>query len=127
MMDVSPDTLENVTLHLDNGVEMSFSGRQFAGGSWYDDETGRLTRQNLYVTETNEHVYSIVTGSGQARSRRAYKVALEAERCVISDGRSEMTMNLDMLMLAVRALTGLDKDEAPTMDVVEDTLRAANC
>lgn len=38
-----------------------------------------------------------------------------------------MTLDLEMLMLAVRALSGLEKDDAPTLDTVEETLRAANC
>lgn len=41
----------NVVLHLDNGTDMQFSGRPFAGGSWFDEETGELTRQKLYATE----------------------------------------------------------------------------
>lgn len=123
----SPDALENVTLSLDNGASLTFSGRQFAGGSWYDEDSDVLTRQNLYVTESNEHVYSIVKGTGQSRSRRAYQVALSGELCHISDGHTEMTIELEMLMLAVRALTGLDKEEASTLELVEDTLRAANC
>jgi len=32
-----------------------------------------------------------------------------------------------MLMLAVRSLTGLDQDAAPTMEMIEQTLKAANC
>ena len=117
----------NVVLHLDNGTDMRFSGRPFAGGSWFDEETGELTRQKLYATESGEHVYSIVTGQGQSRSRRAYRVALHGEACTISDGCTEMTLDLEMLMLAVRALSGLEKDDAPTLDIVEETLRAANC
>lgn len=104
----------NVVLHLDNGTDMQFSGRPFAGGSWFDEETGELTRQKLYATESGEHVYSIVTGQGQRRSRRAYRVALHGEACTISDGRTEMTLDLEMLMLAVRALSGLEKDDVPT-------------
>ena len=64
---MTDDTLTsraNVVLHLDNGAEMQFSGRPFAGGSWFDDETGELTRQKLYTTESGEHVYSIVTDTG---------------------------------------------------------------
>lgn len=119
--------LENVTLQLDNGVSFSFSGRQFAGGSWYDEENGVLTRQSLYATSENEHVYVITSGTGQSRSRRAYRISLQGERCVIHDGRTEMTIDLEMLLLAVRALTGLDKDETPLLEIVEETLRAANC
>ena len=101
---MTDDTLTsraNVVLHLDNGAEMQFSGRPFAGGSWFDDETGELTRQKLYTTESGEHVYSIVTGKGQQRSRRAYRVSLHGEACTINDGRTEMTLDLEMLMLAV--------------------------
>lgn len=124
--DVSVPVREAVTLQLDNGAAMVFSGRQFAGGSWFDDETGVLTKQSLYVTAENEHVYSVTTRQGQTRNRRAYRVALEGDNCTIHDGRQEVTMELEMLMLAVRALTGLDKDSTSTLEVVEETLRAAN-
>ena len=119
--------LTRVSLNLDNGAEMNFSGRPFAGGSWYDEETGTLTRQKLYIEEYGEHVYSIVTGQGQERSRRAYRVSLSGESCTINDGRTKMTLNLEMLMLAVRSLAGMERADALTLDMVEETLRAANC
>lgn len=56
MTDDALTSRANVVLHLDNGAEMQFSGRPFAGGSWFDDETGELTRQKLYTTESGEHV-----------------------------------------------------------------------
>lgn len=118
---------EAVTLQLDNGATMTFAGRQFAGGSWYDEEQAILTKQNLYVTSENEHVYSIVSGKGHSRSRRAYRVGLEdGNVCTINDGHQSMTMDVEMLMLAVSSLVGLDKEDAPTMEAVEDLLRAAN-
>ena len=119
--------LTRVSLNLDNGAEMNFSGRPFAGGSWYDEEPGTLTRQKLYIEESGEHVYSIVTGQGQERSRRAYRVSLSGESCTINDGRTKMTLNLEMLMLAVRSLAGMERADALTLDMVEETLRAANC
>ena len=119
--------LTRVSLNLDNGAEMNLSGRPFAGGSWYDEETGTLTRQKLYIEESGEHVYSIVTGQGQERSRRAYRVSLSGESCTINDGRMKMTLNLEMLMLAVRSLAGMERADALTLDMVEETLRAANC
>ncbi len=115
-----------VTLALDNGTQMAFVGRQFAGGSWYDEENEILTRQNLYVTNENEHIYSIVEGSGENRSRRAYRVSLQGEQCLINDGQQEMCIDLDMLMLAVRSLAGLDQENAPSLEIIEETLRAAN-
>lgn len=118
---------EAVTLQLDNGASMTFAGRQYAGGSWYDEEEGVLTKQNLYMTSENEHVYSIVSGKGHSRSRRAYKVVLEeGTRCTINDGKQAMTVDAEMLMMAVTLLAGLDKEDAPTIEAVEDLLRAAN-
>ncbi len=127
MTDAAQAPLEDISLTLDNGISMSFRGRQFAGGSWFDEESNVLTRQNLYVTDNNEHVYSIVTGSGKQRSRRAYRVTLQGDTCIINDGRNEMTIGYDMLMLAVRSLTGLDQDATPTLEMIEETLKAANC
>lgn len=123
--EISASVQEAIRLQLDNGTTMNFNGRQFAGGSWFDEEDGVLTRQSLYVTSENEHVYSIITGKGNQRSRRAYRVSLDGETCTINNGRQEMTIELDMLMLAVRALAGLEGDAA-SVDAVEETLRAAN-
>ncbi len=123
---IHQDGLEDVVLQLDNGVRLSFLGRQFAGGSWYDEETNVLTRQNLYVTDSGEHIYSITSGDGQKKSRRAYRVVLHGEQCTIHDGRTEITLELEMLMLAVKALTGIEKSEAPSLEMIEEILRAAN-
>ena len=117
---------QRLVLHLDNGTELRFIGRLFAGGSWYDEESGVLTHQKLYATPSGEHIYSIVSGRGPVRSRRAYRVALHGDACTISDGSTRMTLDLETLMFAVRALAGLDQDDA-TLDMVEETLRAANC
>ena len=122
-------SMERVTLRLDNGATMQFTGRQFAGGSWYDEESSTLTRQTLYVTSANEQVYSLTTARGGQRSRRAYCISVQGDLCTIHDGRQEMTIELPLLLFAVQALAGLDKNVSPTIDlaVVEDTLRAANC
>ena len=123
----SPASFEEISLPLDNDTRMTFLGRQYAGGSWFDEESNTLTRQNLYVMDSGEHVFSIITGSGQQRSRRAYRVVLDGDTCVIHDGRNEITIGYDMLILAVRSLTGLDQDAAPGMDMIEEILKAANC
>lgn len=123
---IHQDIFKDIILRLDNGTQMSFTGRQFAGGAWYDEETDVLTRQNLYVTESNEHIYSIISSKGRQKSIRAYRVKLYGDQCVINDGRTEMTLELELLMIAVRALTGIDKDDAPSLEIIEETLRAAN-
>ena len=127
MTESAATTMENVALTLDNGAVLDFRGRLFSEASWFDEDSGVLTHQKLYVTEGNEQVYSVASGAGRTRSRRAYRVSLHGEACTINDGRTEMTLDLEMLMLAVRALSGLEKDDAPTLDTVEETLRAANC
>lgn len=118
--------LENVCLKHDNGADIAFLGRLFAESSWYDEDTDTLTRQKLYVTEQNEQVYYIVSGAGQNRSRRAYRVSVMGDHCVIHNGASEMVLQFDMLMLAVRGLCGLDADATPTLSMVEEMLKAAN-
>jgi hypothetical protein len=37
-----------------------------------------------------------------------------------------MVLQFDMLMLAVRSLCGMSDDTAPAIEVVEQTLKAAN-
>ncbi|OMQ04347.1 hypothetical protein BW722_03505 [Lawsonia intracellularis] len=120
------NTFKNIVLRLDNGTEMSFLGRQFAGGAWYDEETNILTRQHLYVTDTNEHIYSIVSIDGGKKSTRAYRVKLYGNQCILNNGRTEMILEFEMLMVAVRALTGIDKEDTPSLNIIEETLRAAN-
>ena len=85
-----------------------------------------MTRQKLYVTDKNEQVYYIVRSHGQERSRHAYRLTVDGETCVIYNGRSEMSLQFDILMLAVRGLCGLYADTTPTLGQVEEMLRVAN-
>ena len=119
-------SMEEVTLQRDNGPEVFFRGRLFAECSWYDDEQSALTRQKLYVTDSNEHIYHLATHSGEDRLRRAYRLSVLGDRCVIHNGNTEMVLRFDMLMLAVRSLCGLNADAVPPLDMVEETLKAAN-
>ncbi len=125
-VDSASNSMENVCLKLDNGPDINFHGRLFAESSWFDEESSTLTRQKLYVTDSNEQVYYIVSGNGPERTRRAYRVIVKGDHCVIHNGTSEMTLQFDMLMLAVRQLCGLDADATPTLGMVEEMLKAAN-
>jgi len=118
--------MEDIKLHHDNGPDIYFRGRLFAECSWYDDEGASLTRQKLYVTDTNEHIYYMVSHVGEERLRRAYRLSVLGDRCVIHNGNTEMVLQFDMLMLAVRSLCGMNEDAAPAIDIVEQTLKAAN-
>lgn len=126
--DMTRKALEDITLRNDAGHDIVFRGRLVSECSWYDDETGVLTRQKLYTAGDNEQVYHIVSGSGAARSRRAYRLRVEGDRCVVNNGTCGMSLQLDMLLLAVRGLCGLDATSAGAdlLASVEETLKAAN-
>lgn len=119
-------TMENICLKHDNGCDVTFRGRLFSECSWYDEAFGMLTRQKLYVTENNEQVYYIVRSGGRERTRHAYKLFMRDDMCVIYNGVTEMTLQFNMLMLAVRGLCGLDSGATPSLSVVEEVLKAAN-
>ena len=118
--------MEDVSLTHDNGPDIFFRGRLFAECSWYDEERETLTRQKLYVTDSNEHIYYLVSHCGNERQRRAYRLSVLGDRCVIHNGNAEMVLQFDMLMLAVRNLCGINAETEPTIDLVEQTLKAAN-
>ena len=117
--------LEKVTLHLENGASLVFQGRLFSEAVWYDEYSGVLTHQKLYVTDQNEQVYAVQKGIGGKSVCRAYRIAVHGERCVMCNGRYSMEMPLDMLLLAVRTLCGTDDGVA--LEQAEEILRAANC
>jgi hypothetical protein len=120
--------MEPVCIKHDNGRDIAFTGRLFSECSWFDEDTGTLTRQKLYVTADNDHVYHIVRSSGKETSRHAYRLAIHEDNCVIFNGRSEVTLQFDQLMLSVRKLCGMDVEGAVTsaeMDDIVEPIRAA--
>lgn len=121
-----PGNMENICLKHDNGEDIRFQGRLFSECSHFDEESGTLTRQQLYLTENGEQIYYIVRATARDRSRHAYRLAMDGDNCVINNGRSEITLQFDMLMLAVRALCGLDNEATPSLEMVEEMLKAAN-
>ena len=123
--------MEDVSLNHDNGPDIYFRGRLFAECSWYDEERDTLTRQKLYVTDANDHIYYLVSQAKEERQRRAYRLSVLGDRCVIHNGNTEMVLQFDMLMLAVRSLCGMNAGaesvmETDVIEMVEQTLKAAN-
>ena len=51
---------------------------------------------------------------------------MRGDVCVIHNGVTEMALQFDMLMLAVRGLCGLDSGATPSLSMVEEMLKAAN-
>ena len=121
-----PNTMEEICLKHDNGDAMRFQGRLFSECSNYDEESGSLTRQQLYVTDKGEQIYYIVRSDGKERSRVAYRVAVDGDSCAISNGRESYALDFDSLMLAVRSFCALASDAQPPMSAVEEFLKAAN-
>lgn len=117
------ENMQNISLKHDNGEDLRFQGRPFSGCSYFDDDHNTLTRQELYITDNGDYVYYIVRSSGHNRTRHAYRLSIQDDNCIINNGKAEITLKFDMLMLAVRALCGLDADATPS---VEEMLKAAN-
>lgn len=121
-----PENMDNFCLKHDNGDDLRFQGRLFSECSHFDEENSSLTRQQLFLTEDGEHVYYIIRSGNGNRTRHAYKLKVQDDECVINNGRAEITLKLDLLMLAVRSLCGLDAEDSPSMEMVEELLKAAS-
>lgn len=118
--------MEEISLKLEDGENMRFQGRLFSESSDFDKDTGALTRQQLYITENGDQVYYIVHSQGNERTRNAYRLTMKDDTCIINNGKMEIALQFDMLMLAVRSLCGLNANATPTLGMVEELLREAN-
>ncbi|MCR4666262.1 MAG: hypothetical protein K5657_03100 [Desulfovibrio sp.] len=111
---------ETISLTQDNGKELTFRGSLYSECSWFDDDTNQLTKQKLYVTDTNEQVYYIVRSSGEEKIHHAYRFTVNGDNCVINNGKSSVTLPFDMLMHVVRNLCGLTDSDTPQLSEVEE-------
>ena len=115
---------EHITLNSDNGVDLQFNGRLFSESSYYDEDSATLTRLRLYLTDKNEQVYSIVSGTGREKTRRHYVVAQEGDLYRISNGVQTLRLPLDILFASVFGLCGIDPDRAEELKPeFEESLR----
>lgn len=121
-----PKSMEDICLKHDNGDDMRFQGRLFSECSSFDEDSGSLVRQQLYVMENGEKVYYIVRGHGAGRTRHAYRLTAQDDYCVINNGKTEITLQFDLLVLAVSALCGLRDGATPSREIVEEMLKAVN-
>ena len=111
---------ETVSLKQDNGQELTFRGSLYSECSWFDEEHKQLTKQKLYLTDTNEQIYYIVRSSGEEKTHHAYRFSVNGDQCIINNGKTAVTLPFDMLMLVVRDLCGLAAEETPTLSEVEE-------
>ncbi|MDR0816540.1 MAG: hypothetical protein LBN28_04000 [Desulfovibrio sp.] len=65
--------------------------------------------------------------SGDERSRHAYRLSVNGDNCLISNGSSEISLQFDALILAVRGICGLEAGATtPTVLMMEKLLKTAN-
>ncbi len=121
-----PKNMEEICLKHDNGDVLRFKGRLFSECSHFDEEDGCLTRQQLYVTDNGQQVYYVIRSKGRERTRHAYRLSVCGDVCVINNGKTEIALQFDLLMLAVRSLCGLNAEATPSLAMVEEMLKAAN-
>jgi len=115
---------EQITLSNDNEIECTFNGRLFSESSYYDEDSMTLTRLRLYISDRNEQVYSIISGSGQEKTRRYYVVAQDGDLYSISNGAHTLRLPLDLLFASVFGLCGIDPDRAEDLKPdFEESLR----
>ncbi len=115
---------ESIFLRSDNGAELYFRGQLYSESSYLDEERGVLTRLRLFVTDNNEQVFSIISGTGGEKQRRHYIVAPEGEFYRISDGVQTLRLPLEALFAAVFGLCGIDPARAEDLKpAFEESLR----
>jgi hypothetical protein len=118
-----PEHEEFVLQGYDNG-ELHFRGRLFSEGSFFDEESGALTRMRLFVLGDKRIVYSVVSGSGEQKDRRIYVLKIEDDMCNIDNGQMNIDLPWDMLFTAVFGLCGLDESrEQELRSTLEESLR----
>ncbi len=124
----SAGVMEELTLLNDVGADITFRGRLYSESSYFDEESGVMTRQRLYVTDQNEQIYSVVTSDGINKDRRVYRLQVDGEMCRINNGLFDVTVQLGLLMTAVKGLCGLDDSgrSEEFLQTLEQTLNAAN-
>lgn len=110
--------MEEFTVQGYNGGDLTFTGRLFSEGSFFDDESGSLTRLRLFTLGGNRLVYSVVSGAGKQKDRRVYMLKVEDNSCQIDNGQQSIAMPVEMLFTAVSGLCGLEAGQ-------ESELRAA--
>lgn len=118
--------LHDITLRNDAGVEIRFQGRLFSESSFFDEEQGLLTRMKLFATNDDRLVYSVVSGSSTAKSRRVYVLHFEDDLCHINNGTYSIALQKDMLLDTVFGLCGIGAGQADSLrQSVEESLNAA--
>ena len=110
-----------------NNGELHFRGSLFSEGSFFDEESGALTRMRLFMLGDRRIVYSVVSGAGEHKDRRIYVLKIEGDMCSIDNGQMSISLSQEMLFAAVFGLCGLDESrEQELRSAFEESLRVAS-
>lgn len=97
-----------ITLENDSGAGVSFNGALYAQTSFFEEDTGVLTKQELYVTDDGGQAFSIVSTDGDRKQRAAYLVHRDGDVCTMFNGEQEMKLPYEWLIMYTQALWDID-------------------
>jgi hypothetical protein len=119
--------MEEITLQNDIGSDIYFTGLIFAEHSFFDEESGVLTQQKLFLTADGHQAYSIVAGDGKNKEKRAYLIRRDGQLCKINNGLFDVTVNTSDLLIVVKGLCGINEtmQSRDFLEKVEDFLKEA--
>ena len=117
---------EEFTIGGYNDGNLCFKGRLFSEGSFFDEEHRSITSLRLFAVGASRFVYSVASGSGSHKERRAYVLNVQGEMCDIDNGINNICLPLEMLFSAVFGLCGVNsaQDEFGLKATMEECLRA---
>ena len=116
-----------VVLPNDMGEAISFVGRLAAEHSFFDEDSGMLTRQKLYLTEDGAQAYHVISTIGDKKERRSYIIRREGQVCSIYNGSARLELNTVDVLLVVKGLCGIKNAEqgGSYLDNLEDLVDSA--
>lgn len=118
--------MKAVTLENDAGSTISFRGSLYAQTSFFEEDTGILTKQELYSTEDGHQAFRIVTSDGGSKQKSSYLVRREGDTCVMSNGDQELTLPHEWLMLFTQALWDIDLEHQRHSCATQDDEHSVN-
>ncbi|WP_461208970.1 hypothetical protein [Desulfocurvus sp. DL9XJH121] len=103
--------MKAVTLENDGGVDISFRGSLYAQTSFFEEDTGVLTKQELYATDDGQEAFRIVSVDGDSKQKSSYLVRRQGGYCAMSNGEHEMSLPYEWLMLFTQAIWDMDLEK----------------
>ncbi len=103
--------LRQITLENDNGATISFRGKLYAQTSFFEEETGVLTKQELYSTQEGDQAFRIISSNGEQKTKASYLIKRNEEACVITNGEKTLSLPFEWLFLFTDILSERDLEE----------------